>query len=276
MKTTKRIVVLLLVLAMVLLCGGCAALMEKAENAEIRSLTEAMLDALIADDFEGAYGLVKDVCSEQEFASAYKGLRGLLGSSGSYELKLMGISSKSTLNDGEKTSTVSATYLVECGNGKFLVDVVMKKEGGLLTFYLTPYEKTGYYSTGLLSNMEGASTVQWGLLLTNLIGLGLVGFSFVDCCRHKMKNKALWMFLILLGFVSFAATLGNSGIRLNFRLTWVTGYTALIHYGSEEWMLRVMVPAGAIGYLLARTNLLKKATTPTVYPEPIQPDTNME
>ena len=59
------------ILVLCTLCSGCAAAMEKFENEEIRQTTETMLDALIANDFQAAYSLVKELCTEADFQPAF-------------------------------------------------------------------------------------------------------------------------------------------------------------------------------------------------------------
>ena len=151
----------------------------------------------------------------------------------------------------------------------------MDDQVGLNSFYLTPYEKTDYYFTGTLNNLKDATGAQWGFLLLNVIAIGFTVFALVDCSRQKIKKKALWILLLLLGFISLGATISSTSFRLNFNVGWITAYSALIRYGSGTVMLRLMLPVGTIIYFAMRRSLLKEST-PAIVTSEKEPETMEE
>lgn len=256
MKKQNLMAVCAIILTMALLCGGCAAGLQSMENTEVRQSTEAMLDALIADDFQTAYSLVSRLCTEEEFKPIFAQMQELFRSADTYELSLLSIHTNSTISGGQKSSSVSSVYELTTKSEKLIVSVRIDDQTGMNSFYLTPYEYTDYYYTGTLENMKGTTGLQWGVLLLNVVVLGLVVFALVDCCRQKIRNKVLWILLLVLGFVTVGTTVSATGFRLNFHVGWITAYSALIRYGTGAVTVRLMLPVGAIIYFAKRRSLL--------------------
>ena len=267
--------VCVIILTVLILCSGCTAVLQELENAEVRQSTEGMLDALIANDFQTAYSLVNKICAEEDFKPAFTQMQELLGNVDTYELKLLSIYTNGTLTNGQKVSSVSSVYEMTTQSGRIIVSIRMDDQVGLNSFYLTPYEKTDYYFTGTLNNLKDATGAQWGFLLLNVIAIGFTVFALVDCSRQKIKKKALWILLLLLGFISLGATISSTSFRLNFNVGWITAYSALIRYGSGTVMLRLMLPVGTIIYFAMRRSLLKEST-PAIVTSEKEPETMEE
>ena len=259
--------VCVVILTVLMLCSGCGAVLQELENAEVRQSTEEMLNALIANDFQTAYSLVSKICAEEDFKPTFTQMRELLGNADTYELKLLSIYTNGTLTNGQKIRSVNSTYEMTTNSGRVIVSVRMDDRIGLSSFYLSPYEKTDYYFTGTLENMKDATGLQWCFLLLNVVAIGFTVFALVDCSRQKIKKKALWILLLLIGFVSVGATIAAASIRLNFNVGWITAYSALIRYGSGTVMLRLMLPVGTIIYFAMRRSLLKQSTPAIVTSE---------
>jgi len=265
MKKNRRITIIALVLVLLVLCAGCDNVLQNMENSQLRSTTEAMLDALVAEDYQGAYKLVGHICSQEEFQTAYVQMRQVLGDVKAYELQLLYISSGTNITNGQKISTVSSIYKITTSNGMVVANVRMDDRMGLTAFYLTPYEMTDYYFTGTLGHMRDADAFQWILLLLNGVSVGLGVYALVDCARKKIKNKVLWIIILIIGFATVGATVTGTSFRMNFNLGWLTAYSALIRYGSGAVTLRLMLPVGGIVYFCMRRSLLrapKNAPTP--------------
>ena len=271
MKRNTLMTVFVVILALALLFCGCSALLENMEDARTRQSTEAILDALIADDFQAAYSQVTHICTEAEFKPVFTQLKGLLGDADSYELKLLSINTNSRLHNGQTSRTVSSVYEMTAQSGRIVVSIQMEDSFGLSSFHLTPYEQTDYYVTGTLETLRQSSAVQWIFLLLNVLPIGLSVLALVDCLRHKFKYKVLLVLLLIFGFVSVGATIASTSFRLNFILGSFTAYSALIRYGSGTVMLRLMLPIGAIAYFLMRRSLLAKNAPPIVPPQ-VEPE----
>jgi len=247
-----------LFLCVILLCTGCTAALQNLEDRESRVYAEAMLDALMANDFPKAYSLVSALSNEEAFRQTFAQMRGMLQGGDSYQLQLLSIYRSTTLSDGQKTGSVSSVYEVRTGSSRIILSLQTDSQIGLSGFYLTPYENTDYYFTGTLAKMKGAAGIQWVFLLLNILPLGFTVFALADCCRLPIKRKALWILVLLLGFFTCGMTLSATGFRLNVQFGWITAYSALIRYGSGTVVLRVLLPAGATVYFAMRRSLLSK------------------
>ena len=264
--------VCLLVLTVALLLGGCAPVLEQAENTELRQQTESMLNALLADDIQAGYALVREVCTEEEFRSIFSQMQALIGDVDTYTLTLLSVYTNIGIADGQKVRVTNAAYQMTTPQSNIVVSVRSDSRIGMSSFYLTPYEKTDYVAVGTLKQMQGATAAQWILLLSNLLALGFTGFMLVDCCRRKLPKKVFWILLILIGFLSLGVTVSDAGFQLNFNLGWIMAYSALIRYGSGRWVFRLMLPVGAFSYWIARRSSLKN-TADTASSGDTAPDT---
>lgn len=253
------------ILAVLLLFSGCSVHLENAENQEIRQTTETILDALIANDIQGAYPLFRQICTEDDFDQLFAQLQTYIGPGDTYQLELLTVSfhKDGFAFDDQTVQSVLSEYEVATQSGRFIINIRIDSDVGMTTFYLTPYERTDRYFTGTLENMESASVAQWALLLINVLVIAFVVCTLIDCCRQKIKRKVLWIPLIILGFVTVGATIAANGFRFNFHLGWITAYTALIRYGSGTMVIRLLIPVGAIVYWIRRKALIKK-NLPTV------------
>ena len=259
MKKIRHLIALILVLSCVFVFTGCSLDVAAHENTDSRLHTESILDALIADDFQSAYTFFRNICSESEFTPIFQQMQQLVQGADEYGLKLLYIQNQTSIINSEQTKTIYSTYDMMSDCGRMIIDIVINENSDVLSFYITPYEKTDYYVTGMLANMQDATTVQWVFLALNIIPLGFTLFAFVDCCRQKIKKKVLWIIFLILGFFTIGFTASASSLRLNFNLGWITGYTSLIRYGSGAIVVRLMLPAAAIVYFALRKNLLQKA-----------------
>lgn len=264
MNHLRKLMVTVLISTLLLSLCGCSSLIEKFDNQDIRQPTEKMLDSLIADDRDAAYILVQDYCTEEEFASAFPQMQEYLGQPDTYELKLLSIYTNGQIVNGQQHTITSATYELITDNRKTIVAVQKSNTSQCMqTFRLTPYELTDYYFTGTLQTMKDANILQWIILLSNFISFGFVIFAIADCCRQDIPKKVLWILLSVLGFFTIGVTIARTGIHLNFNLGWITSYSALIRYGSGTKIARLMLPVGAIIYLMKRHALLNGNTPKT-------------
>lgn len=267
MKKIRMIVAVIIALSLAILCVGCTPDLQKLDNPDIRQRTEAMLDALIADDFDTAYTMVSHICSKSEFGEIFQQMQQIVGNTGHYELELRFMQNRTSVNNEGKSTATHCTYEVSSETEHIIVDITVDGNNNITGFHVTPYEKTDYYFTGTLETMADAVPAQWIFLLVNVVALGVTIFALVDCCRQKIRKKALWIILVILGFITVGCTVSASMVQMNFNLGWITTYSALIHFGSGTMVVRLMLPAGAISYLIARKTLLEKASVPTELPE---------
>lgn len=259
MKHIKKIAAFIMVLVMVLIFSSCT-LPQSFENDDLRTYTDQMLNSIITNDKDSAYSLVSDICTESQFNSTFEDMRNLIDGVETYELKLVSIYHNTSYSNGESISTIDSAYVMQTEKEKYVITVQSHSQyQKLSSFYITPYEKTNLYYTGVIKNMRGASIAQWLMLLSNLIIVALVIIAFIDCCRHKVKLKALWIILIILGVLAFGLTVSSTGVKFNFNFIWITAYNAIVRYGNGTVVARIILPFGAIVYLILRRWLIKKS-----------------
>lgn len=285
MKHRRTVLCLLLVL-LLLLATGCGAQDEwdaalkmadklegVVEDAQLRADAEQLLDALIADDYASAWDAICQEMDAAEFKKVYEEIQPLLSGVTQYEL------TPSNINKGTNNGVayVSVRYMMTAGERRVFVDV-SRTEGyeGLTAFRLTDYVPV--VTTGTLGNMQGANVLQWIFLVVGLLELVFVLGAFVDCCRHKMKKKWLWLLLIALGYMIFSLIVTQEQFRVGMNVGAILNYTSLIRYSTGGFTLRLMIPVGAIVYLICRKTLFAKyalfqqqkaAAQLPVQPEPI-------
>lgn len=272
MKQLKKIVILLMAVLVVLSCGGCAALLELMEDEDIRTYTETMLDSLIADDADTAYTLVNDVVDRNSFEVSFGDMQKLIGDVETYELQLLSINWKNNLKNGTSVKTADAVYRMTTATAVYVISVqTMSGYEELTAFYIVPYEKTDYYYTGTMDAMKNATVWQWVALLSNLLIIGIAVWALVDCIRCPIKLKALWIVIIVLGFITVGVTMSASKFNFNFNIGWLFEYSAYILYGGGSMKLRLMLPIGSIVYFVLKKLLIKKPIS-----EPESPVTPLE
>ncbi len=259
MKQLKKVMGLLIAAMMIVTLSGCAALMNALEDKDIRFYTETMLDALIAEDVDAAYTAVSSISDRDSFEAAFGEMKRLIGDVESYELQLLSIKWNTRLENGGKVKTADAVYRMTTDAATYVITVqTMSLYEKLSAFYIIPYEQTNYYYTGTIDTMQNASPLQWIVLLSNLLVIGLVVWATVDCFRHPVKLKALWVVIILLGFITLGVTMGSSEFRFNFDLGWLFKYSAYILYGGGLVDVHFMLPIGSLVYFVLRKPLMKK------------------
>lgn len=256
MKKRKILTLTAVVLAVVLCFAGCSEMYQRMENAEVHQQTRAMLDALIADDLDAAYAVLSDVFTLEDFQPHFEILAELVSGTEGYELKMLSYYTNTSLVNGNRTQTVQSVYEMTTETERFIVEVVIDSYLGMTTFRMARYEDTDYYYTGTLGHMEDASAAQWGMLLSNIIVIGVGVVALVDCCRHSMKRKGLWIAVLILGFLTLGVRTASGGFGLDFG--WLVNYAALVRYGGGTTIFRVLVPVGAIAYFIARRKNIKK------------------
>ena len=93
-----------------------------------------------------------------------------------------------------------------------------------------------------------------------------------------MKKKWLWLLLIALGYMIFSLIVTQEQFRVGMNVGAILNYTSLIRYSTGGFTLRLMIPVGAIVYLICRKTLFAKyalfqqqkaAAQQPVQPEPI-------
>lgn len=266
MNNGRRILVCLLLIALLLVMTGCGAqdeweaakktaglLGNAVEDPQLRADTERLLDAMIRDDYAAAWDAVCKEVDASAFRGMYVEIQPVLAGIDQYELVASSINK--TVTNG--VSTVTVRYMMTAGELRLVVEVA-RTEGyeGLTAFYFGEYKPVT--TTGTLGNMQGADALQWIFLIVGLLEWVFVVVVFVDCCRHKMRKKWLWLLIVVLGHLicSVLATPEQFHVTTNIGLHLTC--TCLIYYSTGGCTVQILVPLGAIIYLCLRKTLFAK------------------
>lgn len=226
---------------------------DMANDEQLLADTRVFLDAVLADDFDGARAVTNSQVSDEKLREAFGLLRQELETVTRYELTSRSINK--TVRNG--VSTVTVQYEMTAGEERFLLEVSRRDgETGLASCAFVEYEPE--VITGNLGNMQGATPLQWGLLTLGGLITVFVVIVLVDCCRQKIQKKWIWILIIVLGSVTMALVCTPQQFRTAANIGLVLNGTQLISYASGGFTLRVTLPVGAVMYLCLRKRLLSK------------------
>lgn len=153
--------------------------------------------------------------------------------------------------------------MMTAGEQTYILQIVLSSDtDGIAGFHFDVYAQT--VTTGTLLTMQGADGAQWVFLLIGLAEIGLIIGSVVDCARTKIKRKALWIVLILLGSVIWTLSAVQGKVSFNFNIGLLLSHTALIRYSTGGFMLRLYLPVGMVAYWIMRRKL--RAETAVINP----------
>jgi len=258
----KQRQILLLTLCLLL----CAALPLSAcapveDSQQARALGEAWIEYVIAEDKEAAYGMVSDLCSREEFSELWEYMRNAVGDSHEYEIKQTGWHWKS--ENGIAHSTV--TYEITTDADRLLYLDILLADGREDLIGLYCVDSTDYAdSTSALSVL--------GVLVT-VIALAVAAFviwMLLDCIKRPIKNKVLWIVVILL-WLTVTVTYGASTFNFNFSVRIPLALSSLKrNLYAQVVTFNLAVPVGALIYFFKRKTLPLKESdvTPTVEQTP--------
>lgn len=253
----KKFICVVLVCLLLCTLAGCM------DDTEIRIASTEMLDALLAEDFEGSYAKIDQLCSMEEYSEVYGQFQAILSGVESYQLQMLQLNKKTT----NGRTVTQAVYRIQSGAEPLLLSVATDSEiSGLVSFYIGPDDETVVSYNGDLTNMRGASWLQWAVLMLAALEVAFAVWMFVDCCRHKMKRKVLWLLLILLGCLVVTCSISASSFRIRYNLGLILTHSALLKYTDGSVICRLQIPIGTIVYFAKR----KKLLSPDPAPEELQ------
>ena len=243
-------------------------LQEQMDDAQVREMAIQVVDAAIAEDYETVSSLLnRAYISDADVAEMYPLLVNFVAGMEAYELT----PTHKNVHTVNGVSTVSIQYLLEAEDRTLILEVSRKEgEPGLMGIGM--WEFVPETQTGTVSSMGGADALQWILLVIGVLECAFVLWMFIDCCCHKMKKKWLWLLITGAGTVIFSLTVKN-GFRINWNIgLFLCNNTALIRYSTSGFLLRLMVPVGAVVYASIRKHLFRAYEASLKPPAPPQWD----
>ena len=245
---TVKVAVLFICLMLALVSLSSCGMVYDLE--EVHDVAEEFIDAVIEDDRKEAYELTKNIYTEKEFRAIYSQYRKILDGVDEYELKA--VETYTEVDNGTKYSDV--LYEMVAGDESFVVDVtVSSTSDGLSYIYINTYDaavEEGY----IVVSTTGVINIIFGLIVVaQLIFLVIV---IVDCARHKMKRKALWIVIVILGGVTVILMREAGGLYARLNFLEILG-TYIHTYSDNSFEMALTIPVGAIVYLGMRKKLLR-------------------
>lgn len=248
---TKRLTRLfaLTLIAVIVALGLCACTMTE-DSAEAREICEDYFDAVIDNDFAAAYDIFDEISDADSFVDSVKGMynedRKVLENSKNYKLKQVGWYSET---DNGVTLRQVTIELVSDDDKTMYVLLVLDDEG-LYSFYTMD-------ATEFIKDTAYVRII--GVIMT-VISFALFGVTIwmiVDACKRKIKNKVLWILLIIIG-VWFEAAIGIEAGYFDFDFGLFFGIKTATAYTLNQIQaigVRFALPIGTIIYFFIRKSL---------------------
>jgi hypothetical protein len=260
MKKIYVFAAILLILAAFCLnsCGGEGVPISAPEHEELAC---AFVDALSKNDVEAALPLMDgEYFKRKDIEDVFKNARKAIGDFSSYANK--GISDYGESEQNGK-SAQSAVFRFDTDGADFCVSITRVGNSEKICKLAITSTQTG----GIFS-MEGASALQWLVLILGLATIVFTVVVFADCVRRKFKSKGTWCAIILLGVLSIGFTVSQAGFAPKAGFGLIISPSSLVTYSLGGYTLSLVIPVGAIAYLVMRKRLLR--------PEEVQTDSDEE
>ena len=235
-----------LLLVTVLIALGLCSCSMKEDSVEAREICEDYFDAVIDNDFAAAYGIFDEVTDADSFKDVWIYTRDVLENSQSYELKQEGWNSHT-----EKGVTFrQITFEIESDDEKTMYVTIVLDDEGIYSFNVLD-------STEFINNTVFVRVI--GVIMT-VISFALFGVTIwmiVDACKRKIKHKALWILLIIIG-AWFEVAIGIEAGYFDFDFGLFFGIKTATAYTINQLQaigVRIAVPIGTIIYFFIRKSL---------------------
>ena len=246
MKSGRSFILIILILCSVLALTACSPV---EDTRQARALGETWIEHVIAEDEEAAYNMVSDLCSREEFGVLWNHMRGILADSASYDMNPTNWNWKS--ENGFERSTV--IFKVKTDDGKVFQLEITTAEGrdGLIGLYCSEASSVIW---------SFARNLLWSILSLplSLAAFALVVLMLIDCAKRPLKNKILWMLIIVI-WISLTVTVGGSSFNFNFSFRFPFVLSEIGPDASaDSFTVRLAIPVGAIIYFFKRKTLALK------------------
>ena len=264
MKNTLKILSLILLLLIPLtLLTSCTTGTEKID--EDKSLTELatkVIDNLIAKDKEAVTFYVADISSQEEFEKNYAEIEGMFDGIGDYTLEL--VTAERGRNGGITTHTQLYILFSEKTNVAISVTAVAgsDKISGFQSGVADNETLTFTELSGTVSTLKESNGLQILLMVISLLEILFIVFAAIDCYRHNVESKFLWMAFIIIGIATISFTYGENVFFMGFKINFILQYPSLVTHMGGLASVRIMLPLGAVAYFILRKKITKPKITP--------------
>ena len=251
MKKLKKIIACLFIFILCISLASCE--LETEQGNEIKAMCQTFLDAVIAQDEQSAKSVIAHETDPDEFSEIFGLICEYTYGIETYTLRQTGFNSG--IDNGY--SYYEAIFDMESNVGNFQVSgTTVEGYDNLYNFNIISEEDLNPSYTGTITSLKGSNPFQILLLLVSAACLAFSVVMLIDCFKHKMKYKPLWIILILAGIFAFTLTYIDGEINFNWRVAVLFfSYTHLAIYETGAFTLNISIPLGALLYLALRKKL---------------------
>ncbi len=256
MKNLKKIFSLFFALLLCLLLASCE--LETEQGNEIKAQCQIFLDAAISEDAASARKVLAEEMDDDSFAKTFPIICEYINGVKTYTLTQTGFNSG--IDNG--FSYYEAIFTMKTNVGNFELRA-MEVEGyeGLYNFNITSEEDLDPSYTGTITSIKDSNVFQILILIFSAACIAFTIFALVDCCKHKMKYKPLWIIIILCGVVAFTITFNDTDVNFKAKVAAILfSYSYLQIYETGAFIFNLSLPVGALVYFILRKKLYASAS----------------
>jgi hypothetical protein len=235
----------ILLITVLIALGLCSCTMGE-DSAEAREICEDYFDAVIDNDFAAAYDIFDEIADADSVKGMYNEDCKVLENSKNYKLKQVGWYTET--DDGVTLRQV--TFELVSDDDKTMYVLLVLDDEGLYRFYTM--DATEFIKDTVFVRVIG--------VIMTVISFALFGVTIwmiVDVCKRKIKNKALWILLIIIG-VWFEVSVGIEAGHFDFDFGLFFGIKTATAYTINSVQAigaRISIPIGTIIYFFIRKSL---------------------
>ena len=240
-STMLKVLSLIFVIMLSVFCLFSCISQEQNEYAKEK--TEMLVNLLIDDNYSGAYYVFRKYISKQDFNAGYEEIVGFFEDIEKYSYELKPVGWEVATNDEITTYTVTFDLSVDGVSKMMISSTFWQDNNDMLSFNIVPAD--------MMSQKE-ATPYNIGFILFSLISIAFVVLMLIDCIKHNIKNKILWIIIIIVS-IAFTVTIAQENFKFNFMLS-ILPVTFMIATGYQV-SVTVSLPLGALIYLIMRKKL---------------------
>ena len=248
---------LALLLALCMLClSGCSRLTDgiltmvsdRAEASGADALARQFIDGVLTNDPEKSHAAFVEDVEMAQVLEVFPAMQAALPDTHSYTLT----PTHWSMNAANGVTQTSFQFLLTMGDEQFLVETLqLSTQEGLYNINIAPCEAQDPAEAAVHEH----PLIDAIFMLVSVATAAFVIWALVDCCRHKMPHKWVWVLLILLGNVLLVLSMTGAQLKFNLHLGLSLNATSLT-LRDGGFHLRLLFPVGSIVYLLRRRHLL--------------------
>ncbi len=225
------------------------------QNANAEAVASDVVMAMVEGDFNRAYKYFSNDISVSDFRDFFDKASLYFADIGEYTMTPVGW--QVNVNNGVSTYTV--TFRIAGERKSVMLAATFLSESDAMT-HLNIVPATTYFSDDI---------IPWQIILVlfSLLVIAFIVWMIVDCAKSSIKNKLIYVILILAG-VHISCAFGTS-FDLSFKVILLEHISYIMTNGIAT-SVNVSLPVGAVIYFFLRKRL--KASAVSHSPDPVETD----